>query len=54
VHDYVLLRAPASEEKTLLENVARAADVLPVLLAEGAAKAMNRLHSASGKVVDGN
>ena len=45
VHDYVLQRAPADQERAIETAVNNAADVLPVLLAQGAEKAMNRLHT---------
>jgi PTH1 family peptidyl-tRNA hydrolase len=45
VLDYVLGRPPADEAQLIHEAVAAAADVVPVLMAEGAQKAMNRLHT---------
>ncbi len=45
VVDYVLTRAPAAEENLIRTAVAAAADVLPVLIAEGPQRAMHRLHS---------
>ncbi|MEY2624747.1 MAG: peptidyl-tRNA hydrolase [Pseudomonadota bacterium] len=45
VHDYVLQRAPADQERAIDIAVNNAADVLPVLLSQGAEKAMNRLHT---------
>jgi len=45
VHDYVLQRAPADQERAIETAVNNAADVLPVLLTQGAEKAMNRLHT---------
>ncbi|MFM7396212.1 MAG: aminoacyl-tRNA hydrolase [Gammaproteobacteria bacterium] len=45
VHDYVLQRAPSDQERAIDTAVSHAADVLPMLLAQGAEKAMNRLHS---------
>jgi PTH1 family peptidyl-tRNA hydrolase len=45
VHDYVLQRAPADQERAIETAVNNAADVLPVLLAQGTEKAMNRLHT---------
>lgn len=45
VHDYVLQRAPADQERAIEIAVNNAADVLPVLLSQGAEKAMNRLHT---------
>jgi PTH1 family peptidyl-tRNA hydrolase len=45
VHDYVLQRAPSDQERAIEIAVNNAADVLPVLLSQGAEKAMNRLHT---------
>jgi PTH1 family peptidyl-tRNA hydrolase len=45
VSDYVLTRAPAEEDRLLHEQVAVAADIVPVLLEQGAQKAMLRLHA---------
>lgn len=45
VVDYVLQRAVASDEQAIEAAIGRALDALPVLLAEGAEKAMNRLHT---------
>jgi PTH1 family peptidyl-tRNA hydrolase len=45
VHDYVLQRAPFDQERAIEIAVNNAADVLSVLLAQGAEKAMNRLHT---------
>jgi PTH1 family peptidyl-tRNA hydrolase len=45
VVDYVLRRAPADEDRLIQDAVLAAADVVPVMLADGAQKAMNRLHS---------
>lgn len=45
VIDYVLQRAGAEQERLTRDAVARAADELPRLLAEGAEKVMNRLHA---------
>lgn len=42
---YVLKRPATGEEASLLEAVSLAADEFPRLLAEGAGKAMNRLHT---------
>ena len=50
VIDYVLTRAPRSEEDLILEAVGTAADTVPLLLEQGAERAMTRLHSRSGKV----
>jgi peptidyl-tRNA hydrolase, PTH1 family len=49
VIDYVLTRAPRAEEDTILETVSTAADVMPLLLEQGAERAMTRLHSRAGK-----
>lgn len=45
VSDYVLTRAPAEEDRLLHEQVAVAADIVPLLLEQGAQKAMLRLHA---------
>jgi PTH1 family peptidyl-tRNA hydrolase len=45
VSDYVLSRAPADEDRLLHEQVALAADIVPVILEQGAQKAMLRLHA---------
>jgi PTH1 family peptidyl-tRNA hydrolase len=45
VIDHVLERARGAEEDTLLGILREAADVLPVLLEEGAERAKNRLHT---------
>jgi PTH1 family peptidyl-tRNA hydrolase len=45
VVDYVLRRAPTEEDALLQQAIAVAADIIPVVLADGAQKAMNRLHS---------
>jgi PTH1 family peptidyl-tRNA hydrolase len=44
VVDFVLMKPGVDEERELLASIARAADIVPVLLADGAQKAMNRLH----------
>jgi peptidyl-tRNA hydrolase, PTH1 family len=44
VVDYVLQRAPREEEEAIVETVGEAVEILPLLLVEGAEKAMNRLH----------
>jgi peptidyl-tRNA hydrolase, PTH1 family len=49
VIDYVLTRAPRAEEDLILESVATAADCMPLLLEQGAERAMTRLHSRAGK-----
>jgi PTH1 family peptidyl-tRNA hydrolase len=48
VVDYVLRRAPADEDALIQRAVIAGADIVPVVLAEGAQKAMNRLHSTHG------
>src|SRR5580700_8075152 len=45
VLDYVLGRPGAADARLIHEALAAAADVIPVLLTEGAQIAMNRLHS---------
>ncbi len=49
VIDYVLTRAPRAEEDLILEAVGTAADCMPLLLEQGAERAMTRLHSRAGK-----
>jgi peptidyl-tRNA hydrolase, PTH1 family len=49
VIDYVLTRAPRAEEELILEAVSTAADCVPLLLEQGAERAMTRLHSRAGK-----
>src|ERR1700733_7442212 len=49
VIDYVLTRAPRAEEDLILEAVSTAADCIPLLLEQGAERAMTRLHSRAGK-----
>jgi peptidyl-tRNA hydrolase, PTH1 family len=49
VIDYVLTRAPRAEEDVILETVSTAADVMPLLLEQGAERAMTRLYSRAGK-----
>ena len=50
VIDYVLTRAPRAEEDLILEAVATAVDCMPLLLEQGAERAMTRLHSRAGKI----
>jgi peptidyl-tRNA hydrolase, PTH1 family len=50
VIDYVLTRAPRVEEDLILEAVGNAVDSVPLLLEQGAERAMTRLHSRTGKV----
>ena len=45
VLEYVLGRPSAEEARLIHEAVLAAADIVPLLLAEGAQKAMNRLHT---------
>lgn len=45
VVDYVLRRAPADEDALLQQAISSASDIIPAVLADGAQKAMNRLHS---------
>ena len=49
VIDYVLTRAPRAEEDLILDAVGTAVDCMPLLLEQGAERAMTRLHSRSGK-----
>jgi PTH1 family peptidyl-tRNA hydrolase len=44
VLDYVLGRPPAAEAELIREAVLAAADAVPLMLTDGAQKAMNRLH----------
>jgi PTH1 family peptidyl-tRNA hydrolase len=48
VIDYVLTRAPPAEESVIVEAVQAAADSLPLLLEQGAERAMNKLHTRPG------
>ncbi len=50
VIDYVLTRAPRAEEELILQAVATAADAMPLLLEQGAERAMTKLHSRAGKI----
>ncbi len=45
VLNYVLGRPPAAEAALIRETVLAAADAVPVMLTDGAQKAMNRLHA---------
>ncbi len=45
--EHVLGRPSAADEKLIREAIAGAADALPVMLQDGAQKAMNRLHTQS-------
>ncbi len=49
VLDYVLNRAPRIEEEMILDSVNYAADCLPLMLEQGAERAMTKLHSRAGK-----
>jgi PTH1 family peptidyl-tRNA hydrolase len=44
VVDFVLMKPAVDEERELRDCIGKAADIVPVLLADGAQKAMNRLH----------
>jgi peptidyl-tRNA hydrolase, PTH1 family len=50
VIDYVLTRAPRADEDLILDAVGTAVDSIPLLLEQGAERAMTRLHSRAGKV----
>jgi PTH1 family peptidyl-tRNA hydrolase len=50
VIDYVLTRAPRAEEDLIMDAVGTAVDCIPMLLEQGAERAMTRLHSRAGKV----
>jgi peptidyl-tRNA hydrolase, PTH1 family len=50
VIDYVLTRAPRAEEDLILDAVGTAVDCIPLLLDQGAERAMTRLHSRAGKI----
>jgi PTH1 family peptidyl-tRNA hydrolase len=50
VLDYVLNRAPRIEEDMILDAVNSAADCLPLMLEQGAERAMTKLHSRAGKI----
>jgi peptidyl-tRNA hydrolase, PTH1 family len=50
VIDYVLTRAPRAEEDLILDAVGTGADCIPLLLEQGAERAMTRLHSRAGKI----
>jgi peptidyl-tRNA hydrolase, PTH1 family len=45
VIDYVLHRAPQEEEEAIIDCVAAAVDIMPMLLSAGAEKAMHKLHT---------
>ena len=48
VLSYVLGRPQPEDARLINESIAAAADVVPVILAEGPQKAMNRLHTRNG------
>ncbi len=50
VIDYVLTRAPRVEEDVILDAVNTAADSVPLMLEQGAERAMTKLHSRAGKI----
>ena len=50
VIDYVLTRAPRVEEDLIYQAVDTAADSMPLLLEQGAERAMTKLHSRPGKI----
>ena len=47
VLDHVLSRPSAEEERLIREAISAAADIVPVLLEQGAQRAMNRLHGSA-------
>jgi PTH1 family peptidyl-tRNA hydrolase len=49
VIDYVLTRAPRAEEDLIFDAVNMAAECMPLLIEEGAERAMTKLHSRAGK-----
>lgn len=49
VLNYVLGRPQAQDERLILDAVQTAIDAIPVFLSEGSAKAMNRLHTRTGR-----
>jgi PTH1 family peptidyl-tRNA hydrolase len=48
VLSYVLGRPQPEDARLINESIAAAADVVPVIIAEGPQKAMNRLHTRNG------
>jgi peptidyl-tRNA hydrolase, PTH1 family len=48
VIDYVLTRAPRAEEELILDAVNSAADCIPLILEQGAERAMTKLHNRAG------
>ena len=53
VLNYVLGRPQPQDERLILDCVQSAIEVIPLLLTEGAAKAMNRLHTQTTPATDG-
>jgi peptidyl-tRNA hydrolase, PTH1 family len=53
VLSYVLGRPQADDERLILDAIAAAADIVPLLLTEGPQKAMNRLHTRTTTPVAG-
>ncbi len=49
VIDYVLTRAPRAEEDLILDAVNIAADSIPLMIEQGAERAMTKLHSRPGR-----
>jgi PTH1 family peptidyl-tRNA hydrolase len=49
VIDYVLTRAPRAEEELILDAVNAAVDCMPLLIEQGAERAMTLLHGRAGK-----
>ncbi len=49
VIDYVLTRAPKAEEELILDAVNTAVDAVPMMLEQGAERAMARLHVRAGR-----
>ena len=50
VIDYVLTHAPRAEEDLISDAVNTAADAMPLVLEQGAERAMTKLHSRAGKI----
>jgi PTH1 family peptidyl-tRNA hydrolase len=50
VIDFVLTRAPRAEEDSIYEAINTAADCMPLILEQGAERAMTKLHSRAGKI----
>jgi PTH1 family peptidyl-tRNA hydrolase len=49
VIDYVLTRAPRAEEDMILDAVTMAAESVPLMIEQGAERAMTKLHSRPGR-----